>query len=125
MKILVPTAGPVPAKEKAYYIVNIAKRLGSELSVLYVLKEKEQAKKGEEAANPFFEAGQNAQVSVTKILKKGDIVSAIIDFAEEKSVDLIIMGASREKAVAEWISADVMSKTTIPVVVIPHEPKKL
>ena len=28
MKILVATAGPVPAKDKAGYIVNIAKRLG-------------------------------------------------------------------------------------------------
>ena len=30
MKILVPTAGPVPAKEKADYIVNIAKMIEAE-----------------------------------------------------------------------------------------------
>jgi nucleotide-binding universal stress UspA family protein len=125
MKILVPTAGPVPAKEKAEYIANIAKRLGAELIAMHVLKEEEQAEKGEEALNLFSDAGQNAQVSVTKVLKKGDIVSAIIESAEEESADLIVMGASRGKVVAEWVSADVMTKTTIPVVVIPHELKRL
>jgi len=125
VKILVPTAGPLPAKENAEYIANIAKRLGAELTALHVLKEEEQAEKGEEALNLFSEAGQNVQVNVTKILKKGEIVSIIIEAAEEESADLIVMGASRGKVLAEWLSADVMTKTTIPVVVIPHELKRL
>jgi len=120
MKILVPTAGPVPAKEKADYIVNIAKRIGAELKVLHILKEGEGSEKGEEAFNLFSEAGQKAQVNVSKILKKGDMVSAIIKSAEEESAGLIIMGASRRKIVAEWVSADVMKNTAIPVVVIPY-----
>ena len=110
MKILVPTAGPVPTKEKTYYIVNIAKRLGAELSILYVMKEKEQAKKGEEAANLFSEAGKNVQVSVTKILKKGDIVSTIIDFAEEKSADLIIMGTHGRTGLKHIVMGSVAEK---------------
>ena len=125
MKILVPTAGSVPAKENAEYIANIAKRLGADLTVLHVLKEEEQAEKGEEALNLFSEAGQNLQVKVTKILKKGNIVPTIIESAKEESADLIVMGASRGKVLAEWLSADVMTKTTIPVVVIPHELKRL
>ena len=124
MKILVPTAGAVPAKESAEYIVNIAKRIGAELTALHVLKEEEQAEIGEEALNLFSEAGQNVQVNVTKILKEGDIVSTIIESAEEESADLIVMGASRGKVLAEWLSVDVMTKTAIPVVVIPHELKK-
>lgn len=120
MKILVPIAGPVPAKEKADYVVNIAKRIGAELKVLHILKKGEGTKKGEEAFNLFSEAGHKAQVNVTKILKKGDIVSSIINSAEEESANLIIMGASRRKIVAEWVSADVMRNTAIPVVVIPY-----
>ena len=125
MKILVPTAGSVPARENAEYIANIAKRLAAELTVLHVLKDEEQAEKGEQALNLFSEAGQNVQVNVTKILKKGEIVPAIIEAAEKESADLIVMGASRGKVLAEWLSADVMTKTTIPVVVIPHELKAL
>jgi len=124
MKILVPTAGPVPAKEKADYIVNIAKGLGADLTVLHILKEGEQGEKGEEAFNLFAQAGQKAEVNVTKLSGKGDVVSSIIDSAEKESADLILMGASPGKVVAEWISADVMTKTRIPVVVIPHELRK-
>jgi len=124
MKILVPTAGPVPAREKADYIVNIAKGLGADLTVLHILKEGEQGEKVEEAFDLFAQAGQKAEVNVAKLSGKGDVVSSIIDWAEEESADLIIMGASPGKVVAEWISADVMTKTKIPVVVIPHELRK-
>lgn len=55
------------------------------------------------------------------MLKKADIVSAIIDTAVELSADLIIMGASQGKVVSEWLSADVLRRSEIPVVVIPHD----
>jgi hypothetical protein len=35
------------------------------------------------------------------------------------------MEAGRSKAVAEWVSAEVTGKIKIPVVVLPHEFKKL
>jgi len=120
MKILVPTAGPMPAKENADYIVDIAKRFGAEIIALHILKEGEQAEKEEEALSTFSEAGQKGKINVTKMLRKGDIVSIIIESAKKESVDLIIMGASQGKVVAEWVSTDVKGRTTIPVVVIPH-----
>ena len=120
MKILVPTAGPIPAKDNADYIVDIAKRFGAEIIALHILEEGEQPNKGEETLSIFSEAGQKAKVHVTKMLRKGDIVPAIIQSAEKESVDLIMMGASRGKVVAEWVSTDVKGRTTIPVVVIPH-----
>jgi nucleotide-binding universal stress UspA family protein len=120
MKILVPTAGPLPAKQNARYIVNVAKRLGAGIIALHILKEGERMEKGEEALSIFSKAGQNAEVNVVKKIKKGDMVSSIIDTAEEESADIVIMGASQGKVVAEWVSADVMGKTTIPVLVIPH-----
>jgi len=125
MKVLAAIAGPISAKEKADYIVNIAKRLGAELIVLHVMKRENQGRKGEEALNYFYEAGKKAKVKVKKILKKADIVSAIIETAEKESADLIIMGADRGKVIAEWLSEDVMRKTKIPAVVIPHELRNL
>jgi len=121
MKILVAIAGPLAAKEKADYVVNIAKRLGAELTILHVLVDETKLKRGKEALNLFAEAGKKARVPVNKILKKGDIISNIVKSAEKESVDLIIMGASQEKVLDEWVSAVVMRNTPIPVVVIPHE----
>jgi nucleotide-binding universal stress UspA family protein len=125
MKVLAAIAGPISAKEKADYIINIAKRLGADLIALHVVKRENQAKKGEDALKYFSEAGKKAKVKVKKILKKAEIVSAIIETAEAEKADLIIMGADRGKVVAEWLSADVMKKTKIPAVVIPHELKNL
>jgi nucleotide-binding universal stress UspA family protein len=125
MKVLAAIAGPISAKEKADYIINIAKRLGADLIALHVVKREKQAKKGEDALKYFSEAGKKAKVKVKRILKKADIVSAIIETAEAEKADLIIMGADRGKVITEWLSADVMKKTKIPAVVIPHELKNL
>ncbi|MCA9740747.1 universal stress protein [candidate division KSB1 bacterium] len=121
MKILVATAGYVPAKEKADYVINIAKRSQAEIFALHILAEDEEEVDGRQALNLFSEAGQAAGIRVFKMLKKADIVSAIIDTAVELSADLIIMGASQGKVVSEWLSADVLRRSEIPVVVIPHD----
>ena len=101
--------------------VRTAKRLGAELIALHVVQDERQKKGGEESLNIFSEAGEKAQVKVTKIQKKGDLVPTVIETAEQESAHLIIMGTSRGKVVAEWVSADAMSKTTIPVLVVPRE----
>ena len=124
MKILVATAGPVPAKDKAEYVMSIASSLGAEVIALHILQEGDQPK-GEEALNIFSEAGREANVNVSRLIKEGDIVYNIIESAEKETINLIIMGASQGKVVAEWVSADVMERAKIPVVVIPHEFKNL
>ena len=68
MKVLAAIAGPISAKEKADYIVNIAKRLGAELIVLHVMKRENQGRKGEEALNYFYEAGKKAVLSPERAL---------------------------------------------------------
>lgn len=123
MKILVTAAGPKPAKDKVGYITNIAKRLGAEIVALHILKGDDQTQ-AQETLNIFAEAGKQANINVAKILKKGDIISSIIESAEEESVNLIIMGATPEKAAEEWVSTGVMEKAKIPVVVIPYEFRK-
>lgn len=120
MKLLVATAGAAPAKEKADYVMSIAKQLQAEILVLHIISENAPLQDGEEALNSFVEAGQRAQVQVSKLLRVGEVVSAIVDCAEAEKASLIIMGASEGKMVAKWLSANVTTSTTIPVVVIPH-----
>ena len=124
MKVLVPTVHPVPAESKAKYIINIAKSLGAEVIALHILQKEEYRAIGEEALNVFAEAGRDANVNVIKVLlNREDIISTIIEAADKEEVSLIVMGASKGKIVSEWVSSDVMEKTKIPVVVIPHEYK--
>jgi len=58
-------------------------------------------------------------VPVDIILGRGDIAAVIIEIAQEKSVDLIILGVSHGEIVAKWLDAGAMKKTDIPVLLIP------
>ncbi|WP_372682220.1 universal stress protein [Desulfosarcina sp.] len=119
MRILYTTAGPVAARENAAYVVNIAKRLGAELTVLHVIDEEDEQERGNKALNVFLECGKKTRVQVTGILQTGDIISQIVKLAEKESSAMIIMGASRGMLLNEWLSSYVKQKTTVPVLVIP------
>jgi nucleotide-binding universal stress UspA family protein len=119
MKIIVPTAGPVPDPRTAGYVVSIAKRLGAQLLVLCILSKEETEVLGEQSLSLFVENGREENVPVNGIVKRGDLIPLIIGVAEENSADLIILGVSRGEIVAEWLNANAMAKTDIPVLLIP------
>jgi len=119
MKIIIPSAGPVPDQRTADYVINIAKRLNAQLIVLRILSEAETEAEGEQSLRLFVENGKTEKVPVNIILRRGDIASVIIETAIEKSVDLIILGVNRGEIVAEWMNAGAMERTDIPVLLIP------
>ena len=96
-----------------------AKRLDAQLVALRILSEKETEMEGEQSLRLFVENGKRKKVPVNINLMQGDIVSVIIETAQEKSVDLIILGVSRGEIVAEWMNARAMERTDIPVLLIP------
>ena len=119
MKIIVPTVGAIPDQRSVDYIVNIAKRLKAQLVVLRILSEKETKAAGEQCLSLFIENGKAEKVPVNGVLRRGDIAPAIIEVAEDKSADLIILGISHGEIIAEWMNAKAMEKTDIPVLLIP------
>ena len=119
MKIIVPTVGAIPDQRSVDYIINIAKIFKAQLIVLRVLSEKETKEAGEQSLSLFIENGDAEKVPVNRILRRGDIAPVIIEVAEDKSVDLIILGISHGEIVAEWMNAKAMEKTDIPVLLIP------
>ena len=119
MKIIVPSAGPAVEQKTVGYVINIAKRLNAQLVVVRVLNEKEKEADGEKSLSLFVEFGKRENVPVKIILRHGDIASAIIEIAQEKSVDLILLGVSHGEIVAEWMNAGAMERTDIPVLLIP------
>jgi nucleotide-binding universal stress UspA family protein len=119
MKILVPTAGPVPAAEKANYIVEIANKLKADIIVLHILDLAEESE-GQKALAIFEDLAGEAGVKVKTILKEGNVVPTIVDTAEDEKANLIIMGATEGRIVADWIVTDVLEKSNVPVVIIPY-----
>ena len=119
MKIIIPSAGSVTDQRTADYVTNIAKRLNAQLVVLRILSEKETEAEGEQNLGLFVESGKREKAPLNIILKSGDIASVIIETAQEKSVDLIILGVSRGEIVAEWMNAKASKRTDIPVLLIP------
>jgi nucleotide-binding universal stress UspA family protein len=119
MKIIVPSTGSVPDQRTVDYVINIAKRLNAQLVVLRILNKKETEMEGDQSLREFFEIGNRENVPVNIIMRHGEIASVIIEMAQEKSVDLIILGVSRGEVVAEWMNAGAMEKTDIPVLLIP------
>ena len=119
MKIIVPSTGSVPDRRTADYVNNIAKKLNAQLVVLRILNKKETEMEGEQSLRQFVEIGDRENVPVNIIIRRGEIASVIIETAQEKSVDLIILGVSRGEIVAEWMNAGAMETTDIPVLLIP------
>jgi nucleotide-binding universal stress UspA family protein len=119
MKIIVPSAGPVPDQRTADYVIDIAKRLNAQLVILRIISEKETEVEGEQCLRLFVENSKEEKVPVNGILRRGDIASVVIETAHEKSVDLIILGVSRGEIVAEWLNTGAMDRTDIPVLLIP------
>ena len=120
MKILVPTAGSPPAKATAEYISRIAKSLGAEILVLHIYEGDEPSADGREAVSVLKRAAESRNIPVMTLVEKGHVVEAIIEVGRREEVSLVVMGASTGKVVDQWISAEALHKSELPVVVIPH-----
>ena len=118
MKLLVPTAGPVPAQEKAEYVAKLACSLGAEMVVLHIVQNNN-AEPGKEAFKIFKNQCNKDNVKLKTIIETGDVIPTISSIAESENADLIVMGASEGRMVAKWLAADVMERSKIPIVIIP------
>jgi nucleotide-binding universal stress UspA family protein len=119
MKLLVPTAGPLPAEEKADYVMNIAKMLEAEVIAINISDNKD-SPEGQEALDIYTKEAEKFGVKITTRLKSGDVISVISKAAESENVDLIVMGASEGRLVAKWVAVDIMEKSKVPIVIIPQ-----
>jgi len=118
MNILVPTAGPTPAREKANYITSIAKSLEAELHIIHISEQKDTSA-GEDALGIFREVGEREGIKVTTVLKSGDVIPTLLTYSKDANIDLIVMGASEGRIVAKWLAADVLEKAKVPVFILP------
>ena len=118
MKLLIPTAGPVPAREKAEYVSKLACSLEAELLVLHIVQNNDE-KPGLQAFKIFENQCNKDNVKLKTIIEHGKIVPTITKVADSEKADLIVMGASESQIVGSWLATDVMERSKIPIVIIP------
>lgn len=118
MKLLIPTAGPVPARENAEYISKLACSLEAELVVLHIIKDNNQ-EAGKEAFKIFENQCNKENIKIKTIIENGEVIPSISKVAEAEDVELIVMGTSAGSLVAKWLATDVSERSKIPVVIIP------
>ena len=118
MKILIPTAGPEPAREKAEYVAKLASSLEAKMIVLHIVQNNNE-KPGKEAFKIFENQCKKNKIKLKTVIKDGEVVPTISKVAEEEKADLIVMGASEGRVVEKWLAADILERTKVPVVIIP------
>lgn len=123
--MMVPTAGLVPAKDRASYMMKIASRIKAEVLAVHIIEDRHLVppnaiEDGKKALLLFKTEGRKTEIPVTTYLEEGKVVPTLIRFAKKHSVDLIVMGCSEDQIVAEWIVSDFKAKTEVPVTIVPY-----
>ncbi len=118
MKIMVTTAGSVPAKRKADYLVDIAARANAELIVLHVVDSQDEYEDGQQALAIYQRRGTTPLIR--PILRIGRLTDTIAKTAQEEGADIIILGLDERGNISSAISREVIAKTDIPVLLVPN-----
>ena len=125
-RILVPTSGYLPAKERGDAIIEVAKRLDAEIYVVHIRDPKYQTATSKEsegwaALRLFEEKGREQGVKVTAFYTSGDLVESLKRFAQEHDADLILVGASAGRLIAEWVTFELLCDCRTPILVVPQD----
>ena len=125
-RILVPTSGYLPAKERGDAIIEIAKRLDADIYVVHIrdpsqLIATSKESEGWKALRLFEEKGREAGVNVTAFYTSGDLVESLKRFSIEHQADLILVGASANRLIAEWVRFELLCDCNTPILVVPQD----
>jgi nucleotide-binding universal stress UspA family protein len=125
-KILVPTSGYIPAKERGDAIIEVAKRLGAEVIVVHIKDPKvaigpSDGSEGWAALKLFEDKGKAKGVQVRSYLATGELLPTLKRFSEDHKPDLILVGASPDRSIAQWVTFELICDCEVPVLVIPQD----
>lgn len=138
-KILVATDGSENAAKAASYGVNIAKSTGAEVYAVYVVStqhavttrsvkgwsdsfEEYLTNIGDSALEYVEKLGKESGVKVQPVILKGIPAERILDYTEEKGIDLIVLGTQGLTGVKKFligsVSENVLRHSKVPVMII-------
>lgn len=132
--ILVATDGSEGGQRAADHGLGLARALDSTLHVLAVLSEgvttrdqirADPEREANEALDDVKETGDEKGVAVTTEIRTGDPCQTIVDYADEREVDLVIMGTTTggrvDRLLYGSITQCVSKKASVPVMSIGEE----
>jgi nucleotide-binding universal stress UspA family protein len=136
--ILVPTDGGEQSFHAAEYAISIAKMLGAQVMVVYVIDtiamnqiaksteiekvEREFKEDGQRYINFIVKMAEKTGIKVASMLTKGAPHEQIVNLAKTLHTDLIVMGTSRHKGADRIligsVAQQVIEYTNCPVLVV-------
>jgi nucleotide-binding universal stress UspA family protein len=141
-KIVVPTDFSAPAKQAMDYALALSKRLNAEIQILHInqvamvdasmpaetyqmfIKEIED-QTTEQFAKLEQEVLKGSGLKYSMHSRYGFVAEEVCDFAQKHEADLIVMGTTGTSGAMGVLfgsnAASVVSKTTVPVIVIPKD----
>lgn len=136
-KIMVATDGSEPSKKAVETGIEIARISGAELYAVYVIIPAAHSLRdfgweraamehfraeGERATAFVEEAAKTANVKVESVLLEGNPAEKIIEFAEQNSVDIIVMGTLGKTGLDRFllgsVAENVIRHSKTPVLVV-------
>jgi len=130
-KILVPLDGSKLAEESLPCAEELARKIGSQLTLISVLLFGNESDEDQYHHLHQFYIQEMAKtmkekaIKVKSVIVTGDPAEQIIDYADKKNIDLIIMGTRGRSAFKRWVLGSVADKvvsaTSCPVAFISSE----
>jgi nucleotide-binding universal stress UspA family protein len=133
-RILVPTDGSQTAEAAMSVAVNFAARDGAEIHVLNVINTRYYDTSIDSAVEPLRDRGEryvdsladqaaDAEVPVTTAVEVGRPARAILDYADDHDVDLVVIGTSGrgnlKRRLLGSTTEHVVTHADVPVHVVP------
>jgi nucleotide-binding universal stress UspA family protein len=137
-RILVPTDGSDPASAATEHALTIADRFGATVHALYVvdvdgiaheapglgldaLRDALRAE-GETATNAVVDRAEDRGVGVRESVVDGVAEDAIVDYADDNGIDLIVMGTHGRRGLDRYlvgsVTERVVRRTELPTLVV-------
>jgi len=136
--VLLPTDGSEGTRAAVDHAVDIARRYDAALHVIYVIDARfgiahettakavfeELEQQGEDAIDAVLTQAQAASVEhIEGVVARGDPHRAILDYAEEEGIDLVVMGTHGRTGLDHYLLGSVTEKVVrlsdVPVLTVP------
>lgn len=123
-RVLLPTDGSAPAARATPHAISHAAQYDADLHVIFVIEQTESAAivgqeeaareaieaEGESAIETIREEAADAGVHVEGVIREGDPHQEILGYAEEESVDLVVMSTHGRSGVGRVIVGSVTER---------------
>jgi len=123
--ILAPTSAPYAAKFTAPYVMEIARKMGADLTALYIKSPGSDPQKGQRALRIYNEMATIYGIAIKLRYEEGNVLEKILDVVEEEEATLVVMGSAEETIFGTLtrrnISQELMKHLNIPTMIIPFK----